>query len=165
LIISRRELGELKLLGLEELKEEIEITDIKVECPVKGCSKKVKRQRRFFKKRKEFLCERDNIFISPTTFEYVNELDNLLWKDSLDLETINRMKECKSEIHRLGRERSEDALSWNVFRFLEKNDLIEGLLDAITHTSPKYSELIYWSYSQREDDSWSLLDEARREFG
>jgi len=153
------------MLGVEQLKEKIEITETTVECPVKGCSEKVDRQRGSFTKRKEFLCPKHNIFISPSTFEHLYESDNLLWKDSSDLELFDRIKDFKRVKHRLGRERSEDSLSWNVFRFLEKNNLIEVLLDSITDSSPNSSEVVYWSYSQREDDIWSLLDEARREFG
>ena len=65
----------------------------------------------------------------------------------------------------MARDNSEDAVSWNVFRFLERNNIIEGFLGSITGTFQKYSEVIYWSYNQKEDAGWSLLDSARREFG
>jgi len=152
------------MLGIEELKERIEITETTVECPVKGCSEKVERQRVVFKKEDRFKCPKHNIFISPSTFEYPSELDNLLWKERPDLELIEKIRMVKRE-SRIARDNSEDALSWNVFRFLERNNLIEGFLSLIIGTVLKSSEVIYWSYSQKESTSWSELNKARKEFG
>jgi len=152
------------MLGVEELKERIEITETTVECPVKGCSEKVERQRVVFKKEDRFKCPKHNIFISPSTFEYPSELDNLLWKERPDLDLLEKIRTVKRE-SRMARDNSEDAVSWNVFRFLEKNNLIEGLLSLITGTALKSSEVIYWSYSQKENTRWSELNKARKEFG
>lgn len=154
----------MKILGIKELKERIEITETTVECPVKGCSEKVERQRVVFKKEDRFKCPKHNIFISPSTFEYSNELDNLLWKEMPDLELLEKIRTVKRE-SRLARDNSEDAVSWNVFRFLERNNLIEGFLSLIIGTALKSSEVIYWSYSQKENTSWSELNKAREEFG
>ena len=79
------------MLGMKELKERIEITDTMVECPVKGCSEKVERQREVFKTEDRFKCPVHNIYISPTTFEYQSELDNLLWKDKADLDLFKKI--------------------------------------------------------------------------
>jgi hypothetical protein len=152
------------MLGVEELKEKIEITETTVECPVKGCSEEVERQRERFKKENRFRCPTHGIFISPSTFEYPSELDNLLWKEEPDLELLDRIRGKKRE-SRMARDNSEDALSWNVFRFLERNGLVEGFLGSITGTSSESAEVIYWSFSQSENVGWSLLDRARREFG
>ena len=154
------------MLGVEELKETIELTNDTVECPVKGCSEKVVRKykQNTHKYTDEFQCQIHNIFISPSTFKYPNESDNLLWKERSDRELLKRIKAPKRE-SRFAHDNSEDAVSWNVFRFLEMNDLVEGFLESITNTSLKSSEVIYWSYSQRESTSWSLLDRARDEFG
>ncbi len=152
------------MFGVEELKEKIEITKTTVECPVKGCSEKVERQRGYFRKENRFKCPKHDIVISPSTFEYPNELDNLLWKERSDLDLLERIRTKKRE-SRIARDNSEDAVSWNVFRFLERNDLIEGFLGSITDSSLKSSEVLYWSYSQKENTGWSLLDRARREFG
>jgi hypothetical protein len=51
------------------------------------------------------------------------------------------------------------------FRFLERNNLVGGFLDSIAKTSPKESDIIYWSYNQRESSDWSFLNRARKEFG
>ncbi len=152
------------MLGVKELKEKLEITETTVECPVKNCSEKVERQRAFFKKENKYRCPKHRIVISPSTFEYPSELDNLLWKDRSDLDLLEKMRTKKRE-SRIARDNSEDAVSWNVFRFLERNNLVEGFLGSISDTSPKSSEVIYWSYSQKEAAGWSLLDRARREFG
>ena len=115
------------MYGKETLKSKIEITEETVECPVKNCKNKVPRQRGKFKREEKFKCPFHNIYISATTFEYENELDNLLWKTEDDIDLLNRIKELKRE-SRITRDNSEDALTWNVFRFLEKNNLIGEFL-------------------------------------
>jgi hypothetical protein len=152
------------MLGMEELKEWIEITETTVECPVKGCSEKVERQREVFKLEEKFKCPKHNIYISPSTFEYQSELDNLLRKDKADLDLFKKIKKVKRE-SRIARDNSEDAVTWNVFRFLERNNLVETALSSIIGVTPKSYGVIYWSYSQEENSSWSELDEAREEFG
>ena len=152
------------MLGMKELEESIKITETTVECPVKGCSEKVERQRGIFRAEKKFKCPKHNIYISPSTFEYQSELDNLLWKDKADLELFKKMKTVKRE-SRIARDRSEDAVTWNVFRFLERNNLVEETLSPIIGVTLESSQVMYWSYSQRENSSWSELNEARKEFG
>ena len=151
------------MFGMEELKESIEITEKTVECPVKNCSEKVERQRKDFKREKRFKCPKHNIYISPTTFEYQSESDNLLWKDKADSDLLEKIKKVKRE-SRITRDNSEDAVTWNVFRFLERNNLIEKTLNSIIGITLKSSEIIYWSYSQKEEYIWSELDKARKEF-
>jgi len=152
------------MLGVKELKGSIKITETTVECPVRGCSEKVERQREVFRPEKKFKCPKHNIYISPSTLEYQSELDNLLWKDEADLDLFKKMKTVKRE-SRIARERSEDAVTWNVFRFLERNNLVETILGSIIGVTLKSSQVIYWSYSQRENFSWSELNKARTEFG
>ncbi|MCK4385045.1 MAG: hypothetical protein KAW52_02155, partial [candidate division Zixibacteria bacterium] len=152
------------MLSIEELKGSIEITETTVECPVKGCSEKVERQREVFKRKKRFKCPKHNIYISPSTFEYQNESDNLLWKDKTDLDLFGKIKKVKRE-SRIARDNSEDAVTWNVFRFLERNNLIGTTLSSIMNATLKSPEVIYWSFCQRENSSWSELNNAREEFG
>lgn len=152
------------MLGIEELKENIGITKTTAECPVKGCSEKIERQRKGFKREERFKCPVHNIYISPSTFEYQSELDNLLWKDQADLDLFKMIKTVKRE-SRIARDNSEDAVTWNVFRFLERNNLVEKTLSPIIGVPLKSSEVIYWSYSQKENSSWSELNKARKEFG
>ena len=67
-----------------------------------------------------FLGPQHGIYISPSTFEYADEFDNLLWHDPADRELLAAFKPFKRE-SRLARDNSEDALTWNVFRYLEKS--------------------------------------------
>jgi hypothetical protein len=152
------------MLGMEELKEIIEITETTVECPVKGCNEKVERQRKDFKREEIFKCTKHNIYISPTTFEYSSEAENLLWTDAGDKDLLDKIKLVKREC-RMGRDNSEDAVTWNVFRFLEKNALVNNVLSSIAKISLTSSSVIYWSYNQEESHSYSELDKARILFG
>jgi hypothetical protein len=153
----------MKMLGIKELKTKIEITDTTVECPVKDCSKKVERQRVGFKKEDRFKCPQHNIYISPSTFEYQSELDNLLWKDKADLDLFKKIKAVKRE-SRIARDNSEDAVSWNVFRFLERNNLICEFLQKVAGLYENSAEVIYWSYSQSQQNLWDMLNKGRKEF-
>ena len=152
------------MLGIKELKGSIEITETTIECPVKGCSEKVEIQRKFFRREKKFKCPKHNIYISPSTFEYQSELDNLLWKDKADLDLFEKIKRVKRE-SRIARDNSEDAVTWNVFRFLEKTGLVESTLNSVIGATLRSSEVIYWSYSQLQQDAWDELLNARIEFG
>lgn len=152
------------MYGIKSLKRKIVVKEETVSCPVKDCNEFVDRQRNYFRKEENFKCPIHDIYISPTTFEYNNELDNILWKNKEDLNLLNNIKKVKRE-SRLGRDNSEDALTWNVFRFLENNNLISELLQNLINIVINNSNIIYWSYSQVEDDSWSELNKARTEFG
>ncbi|MBE0479037.1 hypothetical protein IBX65_07990, partial [Candidatus Aerophobetes bacterium] len=151
------------MLGIEELKERIEITETTVECPVRGCSKKVQRQRKVFKRDERFKCPRHNIYISPSTFEYQREVDNLLWSDDADLKLFEKIKIVKRE-NRIARDNSEDAVTWNIFRFLENNHLIDEVLRQFAGIAVQEPEVMYWSYARSQNQSWDMLKNARTEF-
>lgn len=158
------------MYGFNDLKERILITNDKVECPVKGCNTTVERKRkkdRLELEQERFKCPVHNIYISPTTWAYSDKLDNLLWKDKADIELLGKLKTAKRE-NRMSHDNSEDAVTWNVFRFLEKNNLIESIFLPIVDnalTPSKFTEIIYWSYSQTEGAGWTKLLKARGEFG
>ena len=152
------------MLGLDKLKDRIAVTKTTVECPVKGCVEKVERQREVFKREERFTCPKHSIYISATTFEYQSETDNLLWKEKADLDLLNRIKTVKRE-SRIARDNSEDAVSWNVFRFLERHNVIQDFLRSITSVPSRSPEMIYWAFSQKENSSWPKLNKARKEFG
>jgi len=151
------------VFGLDELKQIIEVTEATVECPVKDCDVKVERQRRRFKRENRFYCPNHDIFISPSTFEYQNMFDHLLWKTKQDIDLLNNISKVKRE-SRMARDNSEDAVTWNVFRFLEQNELLAGLLKKYTNSVLRNPEIIYWPYSQSEKNVWSQLIRARTEF-
>jgi len=91
-------------------------------------------------------------------------MDNVLWKEKADIDLFNQIKTVKRE-SRIARDNSENAVTWNVFRFLERNNLVESTLSSIIGSLLNSSEVIYWSYSQRENSSYSGLNNAREEFG
>jgi hypothetical protein len=152
------------MYGLKELKKTIKIEDNSVECPVKDCSVKVDRQRKYFKREQKYQCPKHKIYISPTTFEYETEQDNLLWCDKSDKLLYDEIKKVKRE-SRIARDNSEDALTWNVMRYLDRKGLLADFLSHLSNKEIKEAELILWSYSPKENSDWSLLNEARKEFG
>ena len=152
------------MLGLINLKPKIKFTEDQVECPVKGCRQNALRQRNSFRRAQEFQCPKHGIYISPSTIEYTDEQDNLLWKSEQDLALLAAIKTVKRE-SRMARDNSEDAVTWNVFRYLETGNLLSGFLSNLTQKDQGKTELIYWSYSQVTGTAWPGLDRAREEFG
>jgi len=152
------------MFGVNDLNEVIEKDAEKVGCPVRGCKQKVERQRKVFRREDKFKCKTHNIYISPSTFEYENKWINILWRDPQDKIVLENIMATKRE-SRIARDNSEDAVTWNVFRYLEKENLIENYLGSIVNDIFKSSDCIYWSFHQKEGNSWSELNKAREEFG
>jgi len=151
------------MLGSRDLKDTIEITEATVECPVRGCPERVPRQRKVFRRLERFKCPRHHIYISPSTFEYKDELDNILWREPRDLELFMKVKSVKRE-SRIARDNSEDAVTWNVFMSLQKTKQLPRLLTVLTGSPCHECEVMYWGYSELEDGVWSSLQQARSEY-
>jgi hypothetical protein len=153
------------MYGTPQLKETITITDGTVECPVKGCTTAVERARQGEPLRQpKFLCEQHGIHISPTTFEYADEWDNLLWRDEADRALMSAVKGVKRE-SRFARDNSEDALTWNVFRYLEKSGRLAEFLGAAIGRPVANAVPVYWSYSSAGKGVCPSLAAAREQFG
>jgi hypothetical protein len=152
------------MYGFNSLKPTQFLNDDEVECPVIDCTTMVQRQRKEFKRDLQFKCPLHQIYISPSTFEYENDTDNILWSDVADALLIKDIKTVKRE-SRIARENSEDAVTFNVFRYLQRNELLDSLMSEIYKERVINSELILWSYSEKEKRQYSLLNEARDEFG
>jgi hypothetical protein len=152
------------MYNLTDLKEKISIKGHSIECPIKGCNKIVDRKHRSGNEDKNFICPNHEIQITPSTFIYKSHIDNLLWSDKEDKVLLENIAIVKRE-SRMSNENSEDALTWNVFRYLEKNDLLSDLLNKITDNNHKIIDIIYWSYSIKENKLWPSLKDARSEFG
>jgi len=152
--------------GWQDLKHVIR-TEPKVECPVLGCTTEVeRRQRKHGLRQYQYFCQQHGIYISPTTFEYKDEADNLLWHHPDDLSRLAEIKRVKAEVRRLGRERSEDAVTWNVFRLLENQNHLSGVCESmICPRGWDHVRLIYWSYDPVQRSAWDMLLKARVEFG
>lgn len=156
-----------KPYGVKQLKSHIELTEHTVECPVAECSRTVDRQKRTFRREVGFKCPVHDIYISPSTHEYEDESDNMLWTSDEDMSLWGKIKQpgIKRE-SRVSRENSEDAVTWNVFRFLERQHLLSAFVDFATQSAASEKpHLIYWSYCQRTGKAWKPLLDAAEEFG
>lgn len=151
------------MFGVNNLKPKIKITPTAVECFVRNCNITLPRQRGHFQRKDMFKCPRHRIFVSPSTFEYENELENLLWSDEADQNLLRSIKTVKRE-SRMAHDNSEDAVTWNVFRFLEKEKLMANCFSDLIGRMAQEPEIVYWSYSQRERKIWTPLKTAREEF-
>ena len=147
-----------------DLRAERHVSGEHILCPVKGCSKQVERQKEQYQKVEAYKCPKHDIYISPSTFEYENYESNLLWFDSDDKTLLESIFAEKRE-SRMAREKSEDAVTWNVFRYLEKKDLLKPFLDSISSSGNEDARLIYWSFDQDSSGPYAPLVEAREEFG
>ncbi|MCB9922571.1 MAG: hypothetical protein H6822_10335 [Planctomycetaceae bacterium] len=82
----------------------------------------------------------------------------------IDAEKLDRFTKLKVESWRLGNERSEDALSWNVFVGLTRlNELTSAFRNLIGIEAESEPELYLWGirYSQEEPQVWDKLIEIR----
>lgn len=76
-----------------------------------------------------------------------------------------RGHEFKFESHRLGSERSEDALTWNVFRSLyERRVLAEFVNLFINEMHAVEPDLYLWGINMKDFRAWQLLIDARNQF-
>lgn len=152
------------MYGLNDLKKKIEFTDDEVICPVCSCVKIVKRQRNYFKIDDTFYCEKHKIYISASTFAYKDEKDNLLWLSDKDINYFREIKDVKRE-SRMKFNNSEDALTWNVFRYLDNNNLLDLYFSKALGRNINNIQVIYWSHSnESENKVFVPLKEARKTF-
>ncbi len=156
------------MYGLDDLKPTILVTEDHVECPVKGCSRQVVRQREVFRKKPEFYCPEHDIHISRSTFEYGRLQDALLYQDEESLKCVKRIIEsgCKAE-SRMKRDNSEDAATWNVFSALDRYNLTSAVLAHLLKVPIEKPKMIFWSCDENDGErvsTWRPLAKARVEF-
>lgn len=73
----------------------------------------------------------------------------------------------KYESHRFGLEKSEDAVTWNVFKSLQEAGHLHHIARSITGDDSGYEPILYlWGLCLTEDDfePWNLLIKARERF-
>lgn len=151
--------------GLDDLKPQLRVTDATVECPVLGCEQTVARQRNHFTWAEPFVCPEHSICISPSTWEYESEADNLLWCSPADLALLKAIKRDKRE-GRLQRDNSEDAVTFNVFRYLEtRPEVLAAVLEDMAGEEATGAQLVYWSHHAGSGEQWEPLNRARLTFG
>lgn len=153
-----------QMLGLRDLKEE-RITDgQRVACPLRDCTRSVpRRQREQPLRQDQFACQDHAIYISPSTFEYVRYQDNLLWTNPEDTRLLEGLLKVKRE-SRLAREKSEDAVTWNVLRALENVGPLESWVAHTTGRTPGRLQLAYWSCDPVTLRDHKALADARGAF-
>lgn len=153
------------MYGVQDLKPQLRVTEATVECPVRGCTHEVERQRRSFVWDEKFVCPKHGICISPTTWKYASEADNLLWTSPADEALLMAIKGSKRE-SRIAFDNSEDAVTFSVFRYLEtRPQLLEAVLAEMGGERVRDPRLIYWSHDQEADGMWEPLMRARKAFG
>lgn len=152
------------MFGMKELKEWIFVTPDEVVCPVRDCETRVPRQRMTFKRDNKFMCPQHNIYISPTTFEYEDWLENILWKGKDDIELLRQIMKVKRE-SRMGRDNSEDSLTWNVFRFHEKRELVIDYIKTALDASISKPQLIYCNASFSTSSTGAPAARSRAQSG
>lgn len=153
------------MYGYDNLKPRIEIDETSVECPVRGCLRRVARQRRRFRIEDRFRCPEHRIIISPSTFEYDREMHNFLCRDVQDLGLLTQIRQVKRE-SRMARDNSEDAVTWNVFRSLERANGLKRFAESFLGTmAGEQPRLVYWSYCPETNGPWSPLIRTATGFG
>jgi len=139
----------------------------RVRCYVRGCGRILQTPTRYEKGEP---CPEHGIrchFSSGgATYSYVNVRDNaIVAPDALAERIIGHP--FKFESHRLGYERSEDMVSWNVFRSIQEAGCLAKLAHAITgDATPLEPFLFLWGICLTDDafEPWNLLQTARVRF-
>lgn len=165
------------MFGIGELKEKIERKNGKILCPIINCKTEVNRMtgshQRSLKSwlttgtnwdinfKKDYFCYEHKIYISPTTFTYEDIKDNLLWDDDEDIAIFNNLRMIK-RFDEFRSPNCEDAVCWNVFRFLQKSNTLDDFLTETTGLPVSNAKVIYWSLDGNK--TWDKLAEARKEF-
>lgn len=138
-----------------------------VRCYVQGCTQILRTPTRGFR---GDVCPEHGIRChhssAGSTYTYHSPQRNVIASPQLFRERIIGHP-FKYESHRLGSERSEDAVSWNVFRSLQEAGRLKDLAALITGESLRYEPFLYlWGICLTDDvlDPWQLLVEARKRF-
>jgi hypothetical protein len=149
-----------RILGWSDLRENIETKDLGFICPVAGCQTRLtERQRGHFVFDAQYRCSTHEIVFSPSTFQYEKAERNILW----DFDLLESHMVSKRE-SRIARDNSEDAVTWNVFRFLERHGLLIPYLSELAKPPLTTTKSIYWSHDQDKCKPWEPLMDGRREF-
>jgi hypothetical protein len=168
------------MFGYDELRSAGAVKQNPTMCPVLGCSTQVNRMTRGIlrslddylqkggtggEKFEQYFCAKHGVYITPTTFIYKDLWDNVVRHDSLERELlaeIMKVKRVKAQLHH---DNSEDAATWNVFRFLERSELLPGFLTQLRGLPVTRPEAMYWSYCPSEEGVWSEVARARDALG
>lgn len=113
-----------------------------------------------------YLCPHHRIYASPSTFEYEDPSTSMIWPGDTEATATAQVltgRGGKRTWSRMGRERDEDSVTWNVFRYLERVGDLDALLKkAGVHVSGDVKP-IYWSVDAGA--VWPPLVAARKALG
>jgi len=156
--------------GTEDLDPNVAVVDTwpkRVRCYVKGCQHVLRAPTR---RDKGDVCPDHGIRChnswAGATYTYANVRNNAIASPDL-LATRIVGHPFKYESHRLGAERSEDMLSWNVFRSLQEAGCLHRVGQFITGDRSRIEPFLYlWGICLTDDDltPWDLLIDARKRF-
>ena len=152
------------MFNLDKLRPVRVIEDGKIACPVRGCDSRLELQVKTFKRERKYRCIEHCIFVGKTTFEYEDVFCNLLWQTPADRDLLSRIGQHKRE-NRLARERSEDAVSWNVFRHLQASGRLDAWVASVLGRPSMPAQIHYWSFDEATGATWGPLDRVRDKFG
>jgi hypothetical protein len=104
-------------------------------CPVRGCSEASP-------------CPTHHVAVRSTrggyTYVYDEPSRNLLWTDTDDQQRLNAILHGKRE-SRMGHEHSEDAVTWNVFRFFERQACLSRAMNTICPCPDTEPLAVFWT--------------------
>lgn len=139
----------------------------RVRCYVRGCTEMLRPPSRYYSGE---VCPlhgiRCHYSTSGATYSYADVRQNIIIASEL-LATRIVGNPHKYESDRLGHEKSEDALTWNVFRTLQECGLLHVVAGWITGQDIQQEPRLYlWSLNISDDtfQPWDLLIAARKRF-
>ncbi|GAB4243915.1 MAG: hypothetical protein Kow00129_03320 [Thermoleophilia bacterium] len=149
---------------MSTLKPSVPLAEVRVSCPVRGCRVEVPYQEFPARATREYQCPVHRIYLAAGSFRYERETDNLLWagRDSLNL--LNTVRASLRGMS-LGFDLSEEAVTWNVFGWLDRAGLLAELLEGWSERSVLGAEAWYWGYSRVLDAVPPALRRARIALG
>jgi hypothetical protein len=156
--------------GVNDLNPKVDVSvddrDV-VRCYVRGCQHFVRRP---MKCQRGELCPEHGIYCHHSsygsTYSYADVRRNIIASPDVFAERIIGHP-FKYESQRLGSEKSEDALSWNVFRSLQEAGCLAQVTNVLIGEShPEEPDLYLWGIRISGDsfEPWNLLIAAREHF-
>lgn len=156
--------------GTRDLDPDVQVVSPRprtVRCYVRGCQHELETPRRGFR---GTVCPAHGIYChhssNGSTYNYHSVRRNIIASADLFAREIVGHP-FKFESHRLGLEKSEDTLSWNVFRSFAEAGQLAVIAQAITAAALTHEPHLYlWGISACDDDflPWPLLEAARERF-
>ena len=156
--------------GVGDLDTEVVFDDgpiRQVQCYVRGCKQMLRTPTRSSRgdvcPDHEIRCHYSS---GRATYSYAEAAKNIIASPRLFAERIVGHS-FKYESHRLGLERSEDSLSWNVWRSLQEGGLLHKVVELVTGEKSEVEPFLYlWGICCTDDElnPWDLLIQARERF-